>query len=416
MTRLPKPGSDSDSWGVLLNEFLRVGHHEDGSLKAVPNLANVKDFGARGDGTTDDSSAVQAALDVAQQGPARSVYFPSGEFLITKTLRVSKSSSMEILGHGWSSNLLWGFNDNLVEWTSGTSCREVSIRNLRITSTRIAKSPSSVAIACYGGVERSLFDHLLLTYSEEFKPGSGLLFEGVSDSTTIRDCQFWGIKGKGIQVGHGSEIRIHGGRIIGDGSRNDGSMGIHLTGNNGGVHIVTTDVIGLQEGLRIEDSTGRGSNREIFITHATLDSCWRGLALNDNSYVSMSGCWAASCNHDNIHVEPGLANPILSINGGTVFNAGVFGGDALGRNGLVVNSGTLILNGVHVRNNLGRGVWIPNESVREYVITGCRIVENGQGVKLTGTCYQLSNNVFARNRLPNEFAGSNFREYNNLVC
>lgn len=33
MARLPSPGGDSDSWGGILNDFLRVEHNEDGTLK-----------------------------------------------------------------------------------------------------------------------------------------------------------------------------------------------------------------------------------------------------------------------------------------------------------------------------------------------------------------------------------------------
>ena len=43
-------------------------------------------------------------------------------------------------------------------------------------------------------------------------------------------------------------------------------IGIHLTGNIGGVHVISSDVIGLHEGIRIENSSGAGSNREVFIS------------------------------------------------------------------------------------------------------------------------------------------------------
>ena len=33
MARLPVPGSDDDVWGPIINEFLRVVHAEDGTLK-----------------------------------------------------------------------------------------------------------------------------------------------------------------------------------------------------------------------------------------------------------------------------------------------------------------------------------------------------------------------------------------------
>lgn len=44
-------------------------------------MLNVKDFGAVGDGKTDDTEAIQAAVDAAENGPA-SVYFPPGVYRI----------------------------------------------------------------------------------------------------------------------------------------------------------------------------------------------------------------------------------------------------------------------------------------------------------------------------------------------
>lgn len=35
MTRLPRSGQDAGDWGDILNEFLRVEHNDDGTLKNV---------------------------------------------------------------------------------------------------------------------------------------------------------------------------------------------------------------------------------------------------------------------------------------------------------------------------------------------------------------------------------------------
>jgi hypothetical protein len=51
-----------------------------------------------------------------------------------------------------------------------------------------------------------------------------------------------------------------GGRIIGA-CKYCNSTGIHVTGNNGGVHILMTDVISLHEGIVLDSSNGLGSNR-----------------------------------------------------------------------------------------------------------------------------------------------------------
>jgi hypothetical protein len=39
MSRLPTPGSDSGTWGAILNDFLSVEHNTDGTLKSSGSLA-----------------------------------------------------------------------------------------------------------------------------------------------------------------------------------------------------------------------------------------------------------------------------------------------------------------------------------------------------------------------------------------
>ena len=44
-------------------------------------FATVKDYGANGDGTTDDASAIQSALD-ALKDSGGIIFFPTGTYLI----------------------------------------------------------------------------------------------------------------------------------------------------------------------------------------------------------------------------------------------------------------------------------------------------------------------------------------------
>lgn len=64
---------------------LTPGTQENSVFPADAGVLNVKDFGARGDGITDDTAAIQAALNAYPNGQ-RIIYLPNGTYLISNTL------------------------------------------------------------------------------------------------------------------------------------------------------------------------------------------------------------------------------------------------------------------------------------------------------------------------------------------
>ena len=355
---------------------------------------NVRDFGATGDGQNDDTAPAQAALDAALKGGGGRVHFPAGRYRISRSLTIGSTERLDITGDGWTSVLLHEADEPLLLWKPGTVCRETSVRHLAFLATRTDKSPDVAAIACLGGAERSFFSHLFFR-GEGVRTGSSIVVEGVMDATTLDHCLMWEISGTGAKVARGSEVRIFGGRIIGQDRYGQRCIGVHLTGDNGGVHIVTTDLIALHTALLIGEP-GRKSNRELFITHATFDGCVHGIVQMDHTYTSIAGCWAASCDEEQILLDTSAEHAILVITGGTIFNGGVFGRPG-GRHGIVVRAGSFVLSGLTVRSNQGTGILVEGDGVRDYAITGCRIADNGVGAVLRGDRYTFTGNVLVRN-------------------
>src|SRR5262245_15959623 len=76
----------------------------------MTDFITVKDYGAVGDGSTDDTAAIQAAVDAAW-GPAGSpharnltlnkpVIFPAGTYKVTDTIYVESVAGGQIIGAG----------------------------------------------------------------------------------------------------------------------------------------------------------------------------------------------------------------------------------------------------------------------------------------------------------------------------
>lgn len=66
-----------------------------------------RDFGAKGDGTTDDTAAIQRAIDAAAAAAGLALaYLPTGRYVITQTLRVTGRDYF-VGGSGWATKLIW---------------------------------------------------------------------------------------------------------------------------------------------------------------------------------------------------------------------------------------------------------------------------------------------------------------------
>jgi hypothetical protein len=157
---------------------------------------NVKDFGARGNGSTDDTAAIQAAVTAAHNSGG-AVFFPPGNYRVTSTIRAEGGNPnflfISLIGSGIWSTIAGNFPGWLVDLTGGPS-----------------DNASMVT------VEK-------LSFNNGHPNGGGLRLASAI-VTTVKECVFSGHKGIALYSTKTSSIRdcrftsLHGG-IAGQTSR-----------------------------------------------------------------------------------------------------------------------------------------------------------------------------------------------------
>lgn len=104
---------DSDTQGDGLTyetDIMQISNNEDntdaGAADSVPgiedlklnlsSLPNVKNFGAKGDGITDDTAAIQSAINDTYAKGGGTIYIPEGTYLINPVLSVKLKSNVNL--------------------------------------------------------------------------------------------------------------------------------------------------------------------------------------------------------------------------------------------------------------------------------------------------------------------------------
>ena len=113
---------------------------------------NVKNFGATGDGVTDDTAAINAAIDFAATKNTKRLYFPDGVFLISAPLTALTGSQWSIQGAGQHATYIRSTANDRI-FASDARTAEIYWHEYRdMTLERVAATPyeSSVGIVVLG--------------------------------------------------------------------------------------------------------------------------------------------------------------------------------------------------------------------------------------------------------------------------
>lgn len=197
---------------------------------------SVKDFGAKGDGIHDDTSAIQAAINEVVRLNGGIVKFPPGRYIISAALTNTSTAAVSFQGAGAynctiqqtsvTANALtlgnalqigWFIHDLNITASPGTTGSGVSIvagELIDIGRCYINNHKTCIAVPSTSFVlELSIHDNYLSTNSIASGIGVEVSGSGV-DRCTIRDNTIFALSSTAINyVTHISETHVYGNRI-----------------------------------------------------------------------------------------------------------------------------------------------------------------------------------------------------------
>jgi len=206
---------------------------------------NVRNYGATGNGTTNDAPAIQSAINAAQSGDT--IYFPNGTYLLNSTLTLPVQRNLQ--GESKAGTILKGnHSGNMIEGISNTHVNgNQSIYNFTLDGNHKTQS------IYFLGRDNLTFYNLTVTHMEIQWNGAIQIvssWTGVSRTNpvtfyitgiTIHDCTFSDNNNGSIGL-----IGIDGANIYNNThSENNGSVG---TG-------ITCQAMGWLKNIKIHDST-----------------------------------------------------------------------------------------------------------------------------------------------------------------
>ena len=256
----------------------------------MDDWVSAKDYGAVGNNSTDDTTALQAWLTaIAAQGKCG--YLPAGIYKITSGIGFPSGGAAKLCIHGsgqyvTSINYTGSSTTALImqiTCTSGSPCNQIDLEDFSITSGTVMTGGYGLSM---DNVSFSSFRNLdFSTYiSSNQNLYNGILFENSSWNNWVGGETYvshYGVSAWAATT-RASELSLDEMTFI-----NNGDTAIYLGGGFGGLYTGHVSISGGAVGIRVDTIANGGTltNQQLFLSNSTvLDSqTSAGLFLNETS-------------------------------------------------------------------------------------------------------------------------------------
>jgi len=239
----------------------RVTTNAQGQVSSGFNdVINVRNYGAKGDGTTDDTTAINNAIAACTN--YSTLYFPAGKYLITsQPSGFANLTNFTVCGDGWSSQIysnVTGAAGNT--FTVASTCSYVTIRDLSFYGSATIRG-SGIHIRFYpqyGQIVNCYFTGCS-DFAVHLSNSSTTVY---SEGLAVIGCTIFAPLGDGIHVGNAKDFVVMGNTLI-----NTGDDSIAL----------------------VADNTGYGPQRGAVTGNTIFNGSVRGISVLECSDIEVSG-------------------------------------------------------------------------------------------------------------------------------
>ena len=371
---------------------------------------SVLDYGATGDGSTDDTTAIQDAID-ALVDTGGLIWFPAGTYVVSSTLTIYTNHIM-LAGEGPQATVIeCNFADGniLVIGSTTTNVYQGRVTGITFTSSVAKIGGAAIKVTnahqiyldyvqfyqnmyhCVQFEGGSYGDGQLLYYLQNFEVNSGVTGVLIGyDGSLVQDV--WISKGiiagctdSGILIKHGSGIYCDNLDIL---TCKNGFVTYPVTGYNAQAIFCTAVICDTCDNYGFMIGNGGGTVAEVNLVNCWGSSCgYNGIVVDAStgttSGINLTAFRAINNGQNGVNILGGtkisISNPQVLSNGtdtddfyaGIIIGAGVSGWSIIG--GISGNGG------LFDSASQGYGLYIITGASSDYVVSGLNVTDNTVG-------------------------------------